>query len=59
MSVSAQGLERVKAMIKECQQRILEIVQSDTDEDRVVQMNLQVFPLTRPVPPAPAKGKHV
>jgi uncharacterized protein (TIGR02147 family) len=59
MSVSAQGLERVKAMIKECQQRILEIVQSDHDEDRVVQMNLQVFPLTRPPAPAPSKGKHV
>jgi uncharacterized protein (TIGR02147 family) len=53
MSVSAQGLERVKAMIKDCQQRILEIVQSDRDEDRVVQMNMQVFPITRP------KGQHV
>ena len=48
MSVSGRGLERVKALIKDCQQRILEIVQSDSGEDRVVQMNLQVFPLTRP-----------
>ena len=52
MSVSALGLERVKAMIKDCQQRILEIVQSDQGEDRVIQMNLQVFPLSRP------KEKH-
>ena len=48
MSVSRQGLERVKAAIKECRQRILEIVQSDQDEDRVIQMNVQVFPITHP-----------
>jgi uncharacterized protein (TIGR02147 family) len=48
MSVSAQGLERIKAMIKDCQRRILEIVQSDTDEDRVIQMNMQVFPISKP-----------
>ncbi|MDB5051518.1 MAG: hypothetical protein JWO30_4589 [Fibrobacteres bacterium] len=53
MSVSAQGLERVKAVIKDCRKRILEIVQSDQNEDRVVQMNLQVFPITHP------KASHV
>ena len=48
MSVSERGLERVKAMIKECRDRIVEIVQSDRGEDRVIQMNVQVFPLTFP-----------
>ncbi len=46
MSVSRQGLDRVKAALKECRQRVLEIVQSDHDEDRVIQMNMQVFPIT-------------
>ena len=48
MSVSSQGMERVKAALKECRQRVLEIVQSDHGEDRVVQMNVQVFPITHP-----------
>lgn len=47
MSVSAQGLERIKAQVKECQDRIREIVHADRGEDRVIQLNLQVFPLTR------------
>lgn len=48
MSVSSQGLERIKSMIKECRQRILEIVQSDRDEDSVIQIRIQVFPITTP-----------
>lgn len=59
MSVSAGGLERIKGALKDCRQRILEIVQADQDEDRVIQMNMQVFPLTRPAVPAAPKGDHV
>jgi uncharacterized protein (TIGR02147 family) len=47
MSVSAKGLELVKARIKDCQERIREIVHADRGEDRVIQLNLQIFPLTR------------
>lgn len=47
MSVSPDGLALVRARIKECQDRIREIVQADRGEDRVLQFNLQVFPLTR------------
>lgn len=47
MSVSAKGLERVKEILKESHKRILDAVQADRGEDRVIQMNVQVFPLTR------------
>ena len=49
---AAEKYTAIIADIKDCQQRILEIVQSDQGEDRVIQMNLQVFPLSRP------KEKH-
>lgn len=51
MSVSAQGLARVKSLVADFHRRILETVQSDRDEDRVMQLNLQVFPLTRVTAP--------
>ena len=54
MSVSAQGLELVKARIKDCQDLIREIVHADNGEDRVIQLNLQIFPLTRQKAPAHA-----
>jgi uncharacterized protein (TIGR02147 family) len=47
MSVSGPGLDRIKDVLKETHKRILEIVQADTAEDRVVQMNIQVFPITQ------------
>ncbi len=48
MSVSPAGLERVKGILKECHKRILEVVQADKAEDRVFQLNLQLFPITYP-----------
>lgn len=48
MSVSPQGLERLKALAAEFHRRVLETVQADRGEDRVVQLNVQLFPLTRP-----------
>jgi uncharacterized protein (TIGR02147 family) len=47
MSVSGPGLIRIKELVADFHKRVLEVVQSDQNEDRVVQMNLQVFPLTR------------
>ncbi len=51
MSVSPQGLARIKALAAEFHRQVLETVQSDRGEDRVVQLNVQVFPLTVPRPP--------
>ncbi len=47
MSVSPQGLERIKVLAADFHKRVLEVVQSDRGEDRVIQLNVQVFPLTR------------
>jgi uncharacterized protein (TIGR02147 family) len=47
MSVSPGGMARIKDLVAEFHKRVLETVQSDRDEDRVIQLNLQVFPLTR------------
>jgi len=35
--------------MKEFHRRVLETVQSDTAEDRVVQLNVHLFPLTQSV----------
>lgn len=55
MSVSAQGMGRLKDAIEDFRKRVRDIVRSDNGEDRVVQLNIQVFPLTRftdlPTPP--------
>jgi uncharacterized protein (TIGR02147 family) len=56
MSVSPQGLERIKALAADFHQRVLEVVQSDRGEDRVVQLNVQVFPLTLPRAAAPGEA---
>lgn len=56
MSVSAHAMGRVKGAIEDFRKRVREIVRSDSGEDRVVQLNIQVFPLSRfahlPIPPA-------
>ncbi len=47
LSISAEGLQRVKAAIEDFQVALRKIVQSDKGEDRVMQFNMQLFPLTR------------
>lgn len=47
MSVSPSGMSRIKDLVADFHKRVLETVQADRDEDRVIQLNLQVFPLTR------------
>jgi hypothetical protein len=47
MSISGEGMERLKGAIAGFRKVVPEIVQSDKGEDRVVQLNVQVFPLTR------------
>jgi uncharacterized protein (TIGR02147 family) len=56
MSISPGGFGRLKGAIEDFRKRVRDIVRSDTGEDRVIQLNIQVFPLTRfdhlPIPPA-------
>jgi uncharacterized protein (TIGR02147 family) len=47
LSVSQSGMDRIMAHLEDFHQRVLETVQSDRDEDRVLQVNMQIFPLTR------------
>jgi uncharacterized protein (TIGR02147 family) len=60
MSVSAQALGRLKGAIEDFRKRVRDIVGADSGEDRVVQLNIQVFPLTRfsHLPTPPAGGIH-
>ncbi len=46
LSVSAAGAERIRGHIEEFHRRVLETVQADSDEDRVMQLNLQFFPMS-------------
>lgn len=48
MSLSTKGIEQVKSILKDCHKRILDVVQADSGEDRVMQLNLQLFPITHP-----------
>lgn len=56
MSVSAQAMGRLKGALEDFRKRVRDIVRSDSGEDRVVQLNIQMFPLSRfahlPLPPA-------
>jgi len=48
-SVSESGYEKIKARLEECRRDIMEIARRDTDAlDRVYNMNMQLFPLSKP-----------
>ncbi|MBN1577574.1 MAG: TIGR02147 family protein [Chitinispirillaceae bacterium] len=51
MGISRCGYERICNEVRDFRQRISEIVQSDTDGDRVYQMNIHVFPFSKPDTP--------
>lgn len=46
MSVSEAGMRRILAQVEEFHKRVSETVRMDQGEDRVMQLNLQFFPLT-------------
>jgi uncharacterized protein (TIGR02147 family) len=46
-SVSAQTYDDIKAELDACRKRILGMVERSEKEDRVCQLNMQLFPLTR------------
>jgi uncharacterized protein (TIGR02147 family) len=60
LSVSAAGMERILSHLEEFHKRVIETVQSDSGEDRVVQINMQAFPLTRSAahPAAQTASQH-
>lgn len=45
LSVSQQGFEKIRAIIQRTRKEILSAAVDDTNEDRVVQLNIQLFPL--------------
>jgi uncharacterized protein (TIGR02147 family) len=46
LSVSPAGMERILSHLEDFHKRVIETVQADRNEDRVLQINVQVFPLT-------------
>jgi uncharacterized protein (TIGR02147 family) len=59
--VGPAGLAKLKQRIKEIRRELIELVEAESERTQVVQLNLQLFPLTRPVPGGkraaePAKG---
>jgi len=47
LSVSGESVERIRVILKEARQSILEVARADMQTDRVMQLNMQLFPLTR------------
>jgi uncharacterized protein (TIGR02147 family) len=47
MSVSRNGFDQIKREIQAFRKKIMSIAENDTAEDRVVQCNIQLFPLTK------------
>jgi uncharacterized protein (TIGR02147 family) len=47
--VGPEGLARLKQRIQEFRRELIELVESESDRGQVVQLNLQLFPLSRPL----------
>jgi uncharacterized protein (TIGR02147 family) len=50
LSVSGEGLGKIKSVLTETRKEIMKIAKNDLNEDRVYQVNFQLFPLTRNEP---------
>jgi uncharacterized protein (TIGR02147 family) len=48
LSVSEDGLNKIKNVLTESRKAIMNIAKNDTNENRVYQLNFQLFPLTKP-----------
>jgi len=56
--VSPQVLPRIKKRIQEFRRELIDLIEAEPDKSQVVQLNLQLFPLSRPAAPeARAGGK--
>lgn len=49
IGISKEGFFRIKNEIADFRRRIAAIVMEDDDDDRIYRLNLQLFPLTKPV----------
>jgi uncharacterized protein (TIGR02147 family) len=49
MSISQEGMERIQHFLNKMQKNLINLVESDQNEDRIYQFNLQFFPLTNPL----------
>lgn len=47
LSVSAKSFERIKAMIHTFQLQLMEEAEKSTNQDKVIQVNIQLFPVTK------------
>jgi len=55
--VSPEGLERLKRRIQAFRRELIEMVEAEPERNQVVQLNLQLFPLSHAAQPAvPAKA---
>ena len=49
MGVSDEAYCKIVALLRECRNKIVDVVSSDNKMDRVYRLNLQLFPLTERV----------
>jgi uncharacterized protein (TIGR02147 family) len=54
--IGPEGLARVKKRVQEFRRELIAMVESEVDRSQVVQLNLQLFPLSLPEPGAPTKA---
>lgn len=47
LSVSGEGFQRIREILRDTRRAILEVARQDRATDRVIQLNMQAFPLTR------------
>jgi uncharacterized protein (TIGR02147 family) len=47
LSISEEGVDKIAEVLQRTRKDILKIAQNDTREDRVYQLNIQLFPLTK------------
>jgi uncharacterized protein (TIGR02147 family) len=52
--VGPQGLARLKQRIQEFRRELIALVESEPDRNQVVQLNLQLFPLSKATPSSPS-----
>jgi uncharacterized protein (TIGR02147 family) len=50
VGVSEFALHAIQQILAETRKRISEIAAQDTDSDRVYQLNIQLFPFSKPLP---------
>lgn len=52
IGISQDALEKIQVLLQETRRKIAEIATADADSDRVFQLNVQLFPLSKKIPSA-------